>query len=1006
MKNIGIKIKHSLYSVLAACILLSLYACYDDEVVSTDDIATGNSVTFNVTSGIITDISTPTKADAKEDTTSLLKPLILRAAEYDKPLYLHTYVADESERATGTATRSAQINNIDDFYTLNGGDGFGVTACYTDNGKSFIDPYATAKPLAQQTGKDIWYTIPIYYWPNSDRMLRFSAFAPMSAKSLLRNLTVDEDKIEFDYIVPVGTDDRDGERQPDIMFATKNCNKKTSVENKVPLNFRHALSSIKFAIRDVVGGTIEKITISGVAGTGHCIYNGESDSDTDLFTWNQLGTTSVSYSQIFDYSTTENFVQDPSNDVGGTDIVLNNTMPEKTFMLIPQELTDNATIQVVFKRDYDGQTITMQGKIRDNNVTKWEPGKEYIYTISTSTSNWIYHFEVIGCNQAINDDAPQQGAFADANGQIVVNQTVTEGAYYKVKSYRVRANNQSYIENIPWQISEPSKITGTTVIPDELNIFEGNFTQDMVIGADVWLPNLTTSGEGSTEFIKYDLDMHAQIVGTSWNGDWAMKANPEKGTKESPIDLSMVNGSRSTANCYVVNCGGYYKIPLVYGNAITNGQTLSSSYTYGGANAYYYPALRNFQDYKGNSITEPRISGAASAMLVWQDAYNLISDVELAPSEGGYDFLSFKINREDLQQGNAVLAIKDAAGNIIWSWHIWINESWVNNDLTLGNGDMVCDSYNTSYRSSFTAAPYNLGWCDPKNIWYMKRVGKLQFIQDISGNSVVLEVEQREKRIEYWIGNNTYYQFGRKDPMVGFMNVGSVVKYNFGTLPYTIEPQTRSIADGIKNPNVMYVGGEENITNSDWLSTSYYNLWNNAVLGSDDRKGPGNTDVPYFYSGIKTVYDPCPAGYQLPPVSFFRLITKNLSYDVTSNPDDYWETTGFNGYIEDISGDRGYYKYHAYTKINGKSGDPVMTFTGTGHRWYGNVVMPAGGNFNPQIVYMWSNQICFTNNPQQGNRIGYGLALGLVSGKEAVAHYYFLGRRAMARPVRPVRTSN
>ena len=79
---------------------------------------------------------------------------------------------------------------------------------------------------------------------------------------------------------------------------------------------------------------------------------------------------------------------------------------------------------------------------------------------------------------------------------------------------------------------------------------------------------------------------------------------------------------------------------------------------------------------------------------------------------------------------------------------------------------MVFDAWNGEY-GQFTSAPYNLGWCDPKNVWYLKRTGTMVFRQAHSGNTVTLNLEQREKKIEYWIGNNVYYQFGRKDPIVG-----------------------------------------------------------------------------------------------------------------------------------------------------------------------------------------------------------------------------------------------
>ena len=71
---------------------------------------------------------------------------------------------------------------------------------------------------------------------------------------------------------------------------------------------------------------------------------------------------------------------------------------------------------------------------------------------------------------------------------------------------------------------------------------------------------------------------------------------------------------------------------------------------------------------------------------------------------------------------------------------------------------------------------------------------------------------------------------------------------------------------------------------------------------------------------------------------------------------------------------------------------------GTGHRWYasgGDV--PAGGNFNPAIAYLWSSHIVFNSGS------AYGLALG---GNDNTSNFHFVGRRAMARPIRPVKEFN
>lgn len=964
--------------IFIGLIILSFCSCAEDNLLDVDNSTVkSNAISFNVTTGITSNVNTRARLSDNSDSLNLLQPLVLTSAELGNPLYLHTYVAEEGESsANEITTRAAQVNNLNDFVTLNKA-GFNLEA-YDDDSNKFIPQYATAKPQSNDASEAVWNTSPLYYWPADDRLLSFYAFAPKSAQSLLENIQLDNTNktISFDYEGPNGTvsegDYNDAEVQPDIMLAITECNKTTSDDGKVPMNFRHALSAIKFAIRDVVGGTIERISIIGVSGEAHCVYT--KNDNVDEFVWSEHSTTKSTYTQTFNYKTADKATGDE---------VLNNKMPSKTFMMIPQDIPADAKIEVVFTRDSDSQTFTMSGNIRDNQVTKWEPGKEYIYTISTSSSNWIYHFEVLGSEQEKNDDEPTKGAFKDSN-RIILNQTVTKGAYYKVKSYRVRANNLNQIEPVAWKVNKISD--GVTTKPDNDNFKD--FVPP-VVPSDDWIPKKTKEGKGSAEFTKYDLEFYSQITETDYSGDWELKKRAEIGTATSPFDLSTIYGQMNTANCYVVNAPGYFKFPLVYGNAIKNGQTSSSSYTYTAPDNYDnkdYPSLTKFIDYKGEVITTPRISGGKDAILVWEDAYNLISDVKLNASDGTYGSISFKVNKENLQQGNAVIAVRDANQDIIWSWHIWITEHWAKEGtLELTNDVVALPTYDSGMvdGNKFNVAPRNLGWCDPKNIWYLKRTGNIEFVQEKSGKTANLPIEQREKMIEYWIGNNTYYQFGRKDPMVGFMNSSHVVKYNFGTYPYGLQNQPVDIESGIKQPNILFVGAEHNANNNDWISTHYQNLWNNAD-GFSTTSPTSNNQIKYHYSGVKTVYDPCPVGYMVPPVGFFKYITN-------ANDDDKAETLDFNG--EEGRDGRNQIIY----KINTSTSDRFLVLYGTGHRWYasgGGGDVPAGGNFNPAIAYLWSSHIVFNNGS------AYGLALG---GNDNTSNFHFVGRRAMARPIRPVK---
>lgn len=102
----------------------------------------------------------------------------------------------------------------------------------------------------------------------------------------------------------------------------------------------------------------------------------------------------------------------------------------------------------------------------------------------------------------------------------------------------------------------------------------------------------------------------------------------------------------------------------------TTGSDLSAagcanSYLVHGAGAYSFDAT-----VMGNGVsTEPFAAtklSPPSAALLWQDAPALLSDVRL--EEGRVHFTAGE------GQGNALIAVRDADGRILWSWHIWVTD--------------------------------------------------------------------------------------------------------------------------------------------------------------------------------------------------------------------------------------------------------------------------------------------------------------------------------------------
>ena len=317
-------------------------------------------------------------------------------------------------------------------------------------------------------------------------------------------------------------------------------------------------------------------------------------------------------------------------------------------------------------------------------------------------------------------------------------------------------------------------------------------------------------------------------------------------------DLSMVDcagnfrGSRWTANCYMVHTAGNYCLPLVYGNAIKNGAANTAAYT--GVSGSSTTAT--FPNHAGNAINAPWITkstsgsgvdkgmgiAVTSAELLWQDAEGLVTAVGISG-----DYLTLTVGRNaSSQQGNALIAVKNSSGTIVWSWHIWLTrQTFATSDLS------TVSTSNYTYK----VAPVNVGW-----------------VGNVTG-----------------LGYNTFYQWGRKDPFIPTKgdNIYNHTVYNISNQTVTTalnyaEGDNVTIADNIKNPTTHYYCSNSGKTMGPCITT-YYNMWD-AQQTSDGDNIQAATK--------KTVYDPCPPGFCVPTVGLYRYITNGgnsySKYDQTN----------------------------------------------------------------------------------------------------------------------------
>ena len=240
----------------------------------------------------------------------------------------------------------------------------------------------------------------------------------------------------------------------------------------------------------------------------------------------------------------------------------------------------------------------------------------------------------------------------------------------------------------------------------------------------------------------------------------ALESATARGTEANPWDLSLhnINGgsiSKTTANCYVITAPGWYKFPLVYGNAYKGGNTNTDAYkhTLSSYNGHY---LKNFKDANNNNISQPDISGITRVALQWQDAQDLVTVDDLKLDNG---YVIFHIEKENIREGNAVIAAYKN-NTIFWSWHIWVTPYVKSNVSIKGKTYMA----------------RNLGWCEGgETIWDARKV-VITFKQKESNLTRTLTITQ-SGNTETVLGSGPHYQWGRKDPMIPPIGLSEATQY-------------------------------------------------------------------------------------------------------------------------------------------------------------------------------------------------------------------------------------
>lgn len=522
-----------------------------------------------------------------------------------------------------------------------------------------------------------------------------------------------------------------------------------------------------------------------------------------------------------DHGRTTSFTQELNKTAQGTEGEAI-TSEAQTFMMIPQTLPEAAKIEVIFA-DAKGEH-TLSATLAKS---VWPMGKTVTYKISTSSIDWEYTLSVTGTEHFTHNGGTNS---------------------YQITSYRTNRTTGTK-ESAPWtaEFSTDGQ-NWTTRKPD-------------------WVTAFTANGNGSLEASSYEATLSStEGITSNAHTDILRKARP-RGSASAPYDLSTGGSSnlsaRNTANCYVVNAPGWYCFPLVYGNAVKNGKANTSAYISPLTGKYL---LTNFINHLGNDITDPYINNNADctvsqAELAWQDAKNLVGNISYEGS-GQQAYIKFYVDPSSICQGNALITAKNAEGTIVWSWHIWVTDEDLTKTLAITNHTT----------KTYQLMPVYVGFCEGDRTTYPERSCFVR-IKTKGGDQTFELIQDMDTFVP---SNAPYYQGGRKDPFTpsnGYVKEYKTL-YDASGKAYTSAPKiedfskkkvsgtrivaSKDIAISIQQPTTM-----QKMPTSKRYS-SYMNLWN-AIQNIEYKNETPIEDQ----TVVKTIYDPCPPGFCLPPAILF-----------------------------------------------------------------------------------------------------------------------------------------
>lgn len=350
-----------------------------------------------------------------------------------------------------------------------------------------------------------------------------------------------------------------------------------------------------------------------------------------------------------------------------------------------------------------------------------------------------------------------------------------------------------------------------------------------------------------------------------------------------------------------------------------------------------------------------------TAELLWQDTPTsdfirfIKDDGTLATTLSGRGLQSIAVTTKAGYEGNALVCVKNAEGEIMWSWHLWV----------------------TDYNPTYDAAPVAGQYVYPVSNGYVHRYAGAIWETGVMQNKYIMDRNLGARTAGFSTVGALFYQYGRKDPQPMIGNGNQLYDINGTSLNYT--GNNRNLYNKPLSPEVIANNPTQFMYNGGSYGMNICYMTPNVDLGN--IANPFFTNNPWCNpipgNNLKSLFDPCPPGWKMPP-----------QYEIWS--DFVYNAKAYNGIADSLS------------TVNNGNRDPKLDWSYNGEdgvRYWPLGSTVAGAIYYPAIGFRYATtgQIYDLGTSAVISSASGGSNLGWVSG----AQTFLLVRMLWGRKVIP-----